>query len=115
MIGAIRQKDGKYELIDIKYYCSTISTWSRRKQIKELGGIWNPDKNRWTNFPEDKLKEIGASKRLKIRVKPYNGYGVENGEDRCCYEYEIKNNQVRVLTWSDDREWVEIEKIYGEE
>lgn len=110
MIGAIRQSNGKYTLIDISYDNKAHSTYHYRKKIKEFGGIWN-GKN-WTDFPEDKLKEIGASKRLKIRTEEYPG--ITKPEDSYTFEYEIKDNKVKRLTWSDDREWVKIEEIYGE-
>lgn len=113
MIGAIKQSNGKYKLIDITYHLKSISTYSRRKQIKELGGVWNSKEKSWIDFPEEGLKEILASKRLKIRTAPYPG--VDKSEDSYCFEYEIQNNQIRRLTWSDDREWVNIEQIYGEE
>jgi hypothetical protein len=111
MIGAIKQPNGKYTLTDISFDNKAHSTYKYRQKIKGFGSTW--DGKNWIDFPEDKLKEIGASKRLKIRTEPYPG--VDKSEDSFTYEYQIKDNKVKRLTISDDREWVKIEEIYGEQ
>jgi hypothetical protein len=112
MIGAIRQPNGKYVLIDIKFDLPTKNTFSYKEKIKGFGAIW--DGEHWTNFPEDKLKEIGASKRFKIRTEPYQNL-TGKSEDSYAFEYQIKNNHVLRLDLGDSWVSVGIEENYGEQ
>ena len=116
MIGAIKQPNGKYTLIDIKYDFPLKTTFGHKDKIKSFGAIWDNNKKHWIDFPEDKLKEIGASKRLKIKIAPYNGYGCEDKSSDCfTYEYQIINNTIKKMDWGDSWATVKIEEIYGEE
>ena len=112
MIGAIKQPDGKYTLTDISYDNKAHSTYNYRHKIKGFGGRWDVDKKRWVDFPEENLKEIGASKRLKIRTDAHSGIPEE---DSFAYQYQIKDNKVKRINMGDDWDMVNIIKIYGEQ
>lgn len=113
MIGAIKRENGKYTLIDISFHLRFISTFRIKEKIKNFGGRWDDKKKKWYDFPAEHLSEINASKRFKIRVCPFDGN--DKPSDMFAFDFQIKNNKVQVLFRSDDREWVEIEEIYGEQ
>lgn len=113
MLGAHKQKDGKYTIVDRPYIGPRCcSTYHYRHKLNEYGGNWNLQLRVWQDIDEKFLKELHASKHIQVKIKPFPGCNKESIVN--VYEDEIKNNQISILDWSDDRIWVDIVENLGE-
>ena len=113
MYGAIKNPTtGRYTIVPA--YPDYKNTYAIREKLKRMGGIWLSTEKHWVNIEEKFLKDIPASKRLKIRLAAHSRVCDEH-RDMFVFEHEIKNGQVRMLDMGDDHTWVDVEEIYGEE
>jgi hypothetical protein len=112
MYGAIKNPTtGRY--IIVSAYPDYKSTRRIREKLKRMGGIWMSTEKQWVNIEEKFLKDIPASKRLKVLLAPHRGVS-DDPKEIFVFEHQIVNNQVRMLDWGDDHVWVDVQEILGE-
>ena len=58
------EPDGTYHIWSV----NKDDTYNHRRQIKEHGGVWNPEKKRWT-VPESALEPLGIPRMMLVHVK----------------------------------------------